>query len=551
MKALNIDPRKADLLFSGKTVTIKKKADGATAKKYKNVFRQAGAVCHITPYTEAKKSNQSTIECPKCHKKQPPSDSCMYCGIVFRKFREIEEQTETPKDESPLQAEDRTPNGSLDTTGEHPDSEDDNREVKTSFSSNIEMTMAVIMAGVGCLVGLILIAENLSENLQIGAFSTIVILLCAFMILMFALLRLFKLFILSAIIGGTVVSVVSKGQMDLSALGGFIFGLSISVLIWSIVGAISGYIIGFFVKGFLDTANDYAQARKNPMAGPARINLSALLQPRSLLALASLGGVLVLGYIAYDAWNAHRDYLSVNKPAMESASARFVKARADLHLSYTLAGSVHFPELAKGKCSFRSSGQFLRELKESPEDVSYDDIVACTAKYHTLNIIKPFFEWYDLYCEENDYLFTRTMEDIIVMMKNESIHDIKSIFHHSDNPKALEMCTRILTYIGSKEAMTILADSLISRSEPSCYASANAIEAVVVSDFIEKEMAFEAIKSAFCLEDPKLRLKAIQALRFFRGNGPIRLLEEGEKDPDQKVRRASKDLITKYKSDPR
>jgi len=91
---LKLNHAQAELLFSGKTVIIKKKVNAATAKKCKSLFERVGAICHTVPYSEEEKSQQPLIECPKCHKKQPPSDTCIHCGVIFRKLKEKRNATD-------------------------------------------------------------------------------------------------------------------------------------------------------------------------------------------------------------------------------------------------------------------------------------------------------------------------------------------------------------------------------------------------------------------------------------------------------------------------
>lgn len=49
MNALKLDANAIERLFSGERVVIKKKADAATAEKFKKVFAAAGAVCTLDP----------------------------------------------------------------------------------------------------------------------------------------------------------------------------------------------------------------------------------------------------------------------------------------------------------------------------------------------------------------------------------------------------------------------------------------------------------------------------------------------------------------------
>jgi hypothetical protein len=365
------------------------------------------------------------------------------------------------------------------------------------------------------------------------------------MVLLFAFLKSFVPFIICSIICSTIVIVVSKGKMDISSLAGFIFGMSITVIIFAIIGALIGLIIGFFAKGLLVIARDYADARRDPQGGPAKVNLSALLQLRYLLLIVSLSGVFVFGYIAYDRWKTHKEYLSVDKSAMEYARSDYVKGRMDLHLRFRFDGLASFPELARGHCSCSGLGDFLRRLTDS-RDMNYEDIVACAVKYNQPSIIKPFFEWYDVHSEDKKYFSTRSMSELFVLMKKDALSHIEDVFKQSENPKILSICVRILSDIGSKEAISIMSNSIINTSGFSCYASANAIEAIVVSDFVEKEKAFEIIKAVYGLEDPELRVKAMEALRYFRGKGPLELLGKGLNDGDNEVREASQKIIKLY-----
>ncbi|MGD8386446.1 MAG: MFS transporter [Desulfobacteraceae bacterium] len=535
---LKINSAQAELLFSGKTVTIRKKVNATTAKKCKILFNRAGAVCHIIPYSEAEKSEQPLIECPKCHKKQPPSDTCLHCGIIFRKIKEKGNTPDAHEDEGVVQAGNGVPtelDGEKDGPPE-PGATEGERE--TTRWPGLELTIAMIVAALGCFVATVNVAENLSKTLQIGALSTITILVCAFSIVMFAFLRSFKFFILSAIVCGTIVSVASHGKMDMSALAGFIFGMFLQLFIFAILGGIVGFLFGFFVRGVLEIGTSYAQARKDPLAGPAKINLSALLQPRYLLMLASITGICVLGYFGYGKWKTHKEYLIVDESAMEYVRSEYIKGRMDLHLNHKFSGLESFPELARGTCPSSGVGDFIRRLKDS-KDMGYDDIVACAVKFNHPMTIKPFFEWYDIHSDDKAYFSTRSMSDLFILMKSEAVPEIKDVFFHSNNPKVLRMCVHILSYIGSEEAMNLLSDSIIHLSAPSCSASAHAIDVLVTSDFVKKETAFDLIKATYGLEDPALRLKAIRALRFFRGKGPLELLEKAEDDADDEVQRAS------------
>jgi len=80
-------------LFSGEPVVVKKNIERQKALKYREAFRQAGAVCTIEwmdpEYVKkqmalSSESSSKIVSCPKCGKKQQKQESCEACGYPLR-----------------------------------------------------------------------------------------------------------------------------------------------------------------------------------------------------------------------------------------------------------------------------------------------------------------------------------------------------------------------------------------------------------------------------------------------------------------------------------
>ena len=98
MKKFNLKQEAADRLFSGKIVTVKKNIPRETALKYREAFRQAGAICTIewmNPEYVNKIMESSEYEslkevtCPKCGEKQERGEICEFCGYEFKPLSHV------------------------------------------------------------------------------------------------------------------------------------------------------------------------------------------------------------------------------------------------------------------------------------------------------------------------------------------------------------------------------------------------------------------------------------------------------------------------------
>ena len=89
-------PAEIERLFSGRRIVLKRELDADRAERLRTAFRQAGAVLTLEPEGAAPaEANAATLEnrrsaqrsCPACGFEQPAAeDSCLRCGIVFRKY---------------------------------------------------------------------------------------------------------------------------------------------------------------------------------------------------------------------------------------------------------------------------------------------------------------------------------------------------------------------------------------------------------------------------------------------------------------------------------
>lgn len=92
------DDRTLDRLFAGRPVVIKDKLPLAVAKQYQDAFERTGAVCLIekAPTVPAALAAPvpaaSPVTCPKCGNQQLGGENCTACGIVFARFRQIQER---------------------------------------------------------------------------------------------------------------------------------------------------------------------------------------------------------------------------------------------------------------------------------------------------------------------------------------------------------------------------------------------------------------------------------------------------------------------------
>ncbi|MFH1885344.1 MAG: hypothetical protein ABIJ95_07740 [Pseudomonadota bacterium] len=90
---------KAEKLFSGDPVVVKKDTDEQTANRYKELFELAGAICDVEIWDPDRvepssvsappgpeQAGDGRIICPKCGFTQEDADSCARCGVVIRKY---------------------------------------------------------------------------------------------------------------------------------------------------------------------------------------------------------------------------------------------------------------------------------------------------------------------------------------------------------------------------------------------------------------------------------------------------------------------------------
>ncbi len=100
---------KAEKLFSGEPVVVKKDTDEATARKYEELFELAGARCEVEEWdpdrvepsavsvpTGPEKTEDGRIVCPKCGFTQADSDTCVRCGVIIRKYLSMTVDTSAP-----------------------------------------------------------------------------------------------------------------------------------------------------------------------------------------------------------------------------------------------------------------------------------------------------------------------------------------------------------------------------------------------------------------------------------------------------------------------
>ncbi len=84
-------------LFSGEPATLKSNLSHEMIQKYKAALDQTGAICVIEEMPAAANkptpaAKADTIECPKCGQQQPSGMTCIGCGIVFAKYRRMQER---------------------------------------------------------------------------------------------------------------------------------------------------------------------------------------------------------------------------------------------------------------------------------------------------------------------------------------------------------------------------------------------------------------------------------------------------------------------------
>jgi len=97
-----------DRIFSGKPVTLKDKLPFELAQKYKATLDETGAVCLIeemqacaAPVTPRQATKPDSFECPKCGARQDAGLTCSHCGIVFAKYRRMQELQTTRQRSEP------------------------------------------------------------------------------------------------------------------------------------------------------------------------------------------------------------------------------------------------------------------------------------------------------------------------------------------------------------------------------------------------------------------------------------------------------------------
>jgi hypothetical protein len=120
-KLYNKSEDQVERFFSGKRLTVKKDVDYQTAMKYVKAYERAGAVCKVEEIkthtgleqplmmenqSEEPRQQADVMVCPKCQFEQAPSEDCIRCGIIIRKYSErlhapeIERKQESIKVES-------------------------------------------------------------------------------------------------------------------------------------------------------------------------------------------------------------------------------------------------------------------------------------------------------------------------------------------------------------------------------------------------------------------------------------------------------------------
>lgn len=95
-KLCKFDDATLDRLFSGKPFILKNRLPLATARKYKDILDQTGAVCLIeeipvVAQAPIKAEVPTSFACPKCQQ-QSPGLTCHSCGIDFAKYQLMQER---------------------------------------------------------------------------------------------------------------------------------------------------------------------------------------------------------------------------------------------------------------------------------------------------------------------------------------------------------------------------------------------------------------------------------------------------------------------------
>jgi hypothetical protein len=98
-------------LFSKSPVVVRKGVNHATALKYQQALKKAGALCKIVreksseaavsrtmPGNDAVLGDKSAnrMSCPRCTYEQAKAEECVQCGTVIRKYREVLNKTPAP-----------------------------------------------------------------------------------------------------------------------------------------------------------------------------------------------------------------------------------------------------------------------------------------------------------------------------------------------------------------------------------------------------------------------------------------------------------------------
>jgi hypothetical protein len=96
-KLCKFDDATLNRLFSGKPFILKNRLPLATARKYKDILDQTGAVCLIEEIPVVapipiKAEVPASFACPKCQQQQSPGLTCESCGIVFAKYQQMQER---------------------------------------------------------------------------------------------------------------------------------------------------------------------------------------------------------------------------------------------------------------------------------------------------------------------------------------------------------------------------------------------------------------------------------------------------------------------------
>jgi len=297
----------------------------------------------------------------------------------------------------------------------------------------------------------------------------------------------------------------------------------------------------------VDTKSPVAAYKENKYQSHAekdnqssRINLRALFQMKYLIWIVAVTITLGLGYHFYNVSKDQNAYLRFNESLCYKFKKQYAKERMEIIFEHKF-----FRAEESAGCQIAELDVFIDSML-SADSLDYKQIASCANRFDkSVEIIKPFFQWYNSQDEENLPYSIRELSDVITTMRDKAIGPLREIFQTTDNEKIMQYCAAILSGIGSQEALDILVAAINDNSSLQADWAAREIKAIVSSGSYELANAFELVKKVYEFDDPKIRSIAIKTLLLFEGSGPGDLAIKGINDADEKVKRNAQEVLKK------